>query len=285
MSCNRYTLIQEKDRIIHSDARLLYLSTAKYGGDWHSLPHTHDFTELFFVIGGSGQVSIENELYPVHVGDLFVINPNVEHTETSLNAQPLEYIVLGVENLQLSLQNEDDDRFCVVHFQNHMEDILFYLHTMQREIEAKPVGYEMVCQDFLDILVIQLMRQTKFSAALVPLNRRSSHICALVRRYIDNHYKEEITLEHLAQIAHVSKYHVVHIFSKEYGISPISYLAMRRIEESRQLLITTDFSLSYIAHTLGFSSSSYFSQAFRKLEGVSPTEYRRTHKQQRTEQR
>lgn len=180
MSCNRYTLIQEKDRIIHSDARLLYLSTAKYGGDWHSLPHTHDFTELFFVIGGSGQFSIENELYPVHVGDLFVINPNVEHTETSLNAQPLEYIVLGVENLQLSLQNEEDDRFCVVHFQNHMEDILFYLHTMQREIEAKPVGYEMVCQDFLDILVIQLMRQTKFSAALVPLNRRSSHICALV---------------------------------------------------------------------------------------------------------
>lgn len=58
MSCNRYTLIQEKDRIIHSDARLLYLSTAKYGGDWHSLPHTHDFTELFFVIGGSGQFSI-----------------------------------------------------------------------------------------------------------------------------------------------------------------------------------------------------------------------------------
>ena len=70
MSCNRYTLIQEKNRIIHSDARLLYLSTAKYGGDWHSLPHTHDFTELFFVIGGSGQFSIENELYPVHVGDI-----------------------------------------------------------------------------------------------------------------------------------------------------------------------------------------------------------------------
>ena len=97
MSCNRYNLIQEKDRIIHSDARLLYLSTAKYGGDWHSLPHTHDCTELFLVTGGSGQFSIENELYPVHVGDLFIINPNVEHTETSLNAQPLEYIVLGVE--------------------------------------------------------------------------------------------------------------------------------------------------------------------------------------------
>lgn len=53
MSCNRYTLIQEKNRIIHSDARLLYLSTAKYGGDWHSLPHTHDFTELFLSLEGA----------------------------------------------------------------------------------------------------------------------------------------------------------------------------------------------------------------------------------------
>lgn len=281
MSCNRYTLIQEQNRIIHSDARLLYLSDAKYGGDWQSQPHTHDCTELFFVIGGSGQVSIENERYPIHTGDLLVINPTVEHTEISINAKPLEYIVLGVENLHLSLQNHQDDRFCIVHFQNHMEDLLFYLRTIQQEMEKKPVGYEMVCQDFLDILVIQLMRQTKFSATLVPVNQRSSHICALVRRYIDNHYKEEVTLEHLAQIAHVSKYYVVHIFSKEYGISPISYLAMRRIEESRQLLTTTDFSLSYIAHTLGFSSSSYFSQAFRKLEGISPMEYRRTHKQQK----
>lgn len=170
--------------------------------------------QIFLLTGGSGQFSIENELYPFHVGDLFIINSNVEHTETSLNTHPLEYIVLGVENLQLFLQNEQDDRFCVVHFRNHMEELLFYLRTMQKEI----------------------------------------------------------TLGHLAQIAHVSKYHIVHIFSKEYGIFPISYLVIHRIEESRQLLTTTDFSLSYIAHTLRFSSSSYFSQAFRKFEGISPTE-------------
>lgn len=283
MSCDRYNMIQEKDRIVHSNAKLLYLSAAKYGGDWHSLQHTHDFAELFFVVGGNGQFCIEEERYPVHIGDLLVVNPNVEHTEKSLDAQPLEYIVLGVENLQLSVQNNPDDRFCIVHFQNKFDEILLYLRTMQHEIETKAPCYNILCQDLLDIIVLQLMRQTEFSATLVPVSRRAGQICATIRRYIDAHYKEEITLETLEQASHVSKYHIVHLFSKEYGISPISYLAMRRIEESRQLLETTDFSLTYIAQTLGFSSGSYFSQSFRKLEGCSPMEYRRTHKQKKGE--
>ena len=72
---------------------------------------------------------------------------------------------------------------------------------------------------------------------------------------------------------------MVHAFSREYGISPINYLISRRIQESRYLLSTTDHSLSQIAHMLGFSSPSYFSQSFRKLSGMSPMEYR---KQQRS---
>lgn len=68
---------------------------------------------------------------------------------------------------------------------------------------------------------------------------------------------------------------MVHAFSREYGVSPINYLISRRIQESRYLLSDTDHSLSQISHMLGFSSPSYFSQSFRKLEGMSPMEYRK----------
>ena len=73
----------------------------------------------------------------------------------------------------------------------------------------------------------------------------------------------------------MNKYYLVHSFSKEYGVSPINYLIGRRIEESRYLLADTNHSLSQISHMLGFSSPSYFSQSFRKLEGISPMEYRK----------
>ena len=68
----------------------------------------------------------------------------------------------------------------------------------------------------------------------------------------------------LAEVAHVNKYHLSHTFQREYGISPISYLITRRIREGRHMLENTSYSLSQIAHSIGFSSPSYFSQSFRK---------------------
>ena len=82
-------------------------------------------------------------------------------------------------------------------------------------------------------------------------------------------------LEQLAQLAHLNKFYLAHAFRREFGTSPISYLISRRIEESRFLLRETDHTLSLIAQILGFSSLSYFSQCFRRVEGISPMEYRR----------
>lgn len=100
----------------------------------------------------------------------------------------------------------------------------------------------------------------------------------MVRRYIDNHFKENLSLDQLAQLAHLNKYYLAHSFRREFGVSPINYLMSRRIEESRFLLRETDHPLSLIAQILGFSSLSYFSQCFRRMEGVSPLEYRRRHR-------
>ena len=254
--------------------KLLYVSTAKYGGDWHSLMHTHACTELFYVVGGMGQFKVAEKLIPVSPDDLVIVNPNVEHTEVSLNASPLEYIVLGVEGMEFAADENGDRRYSAFNFHSGREDILPYLRGMLREIEQKSAGYEVVCQDLLEVLVVKLMRHTDFSLTVTPA-QQSSKECAEARRYIDSNFKENISLDQLAELTHVNKYYLVHSFSKEYGVSPINYLIGRRIEESRYLLADTNHSLSQISHMLGFSSPSYFSQSFRKLEGISPMEYQK----------
>lgn len=277
MSNDRYELTERgSSPIDRSSIKLRYVSTAKYGGDWHSLMHTHACTELFYVVGGVGRFQIEEKLLPVAADDLVIINPNVEHTEVSLNSNPLEYIVLGVEGLEF--EHAGERQYAQVDFRGGGEEILFFLRAMLREIETKAEGYELVCQDLLEVLLVRLIRRTDSALTLVPSGRRSSKECAVARRYIDRHFKENITLDMLSELAHVNKYYLVHSFSKEYGISPINYLISRRIRESRYLLGSTDHSLSQISHMLGFSSPSYFSQSFRRLEGISPLEYR---KQQR----
>lgn len=276
MSTNRYDLeAPGASPVDRASTRLLYVSTAKYGGDWHSMMHTHACAEIFYVVGGVGQFKIEELVLPVGPDDMVVVNPNVEHTEVSLNASPLEYIVIGVEGLEFSAGEEQDARYCAVNFRGAREDVLHTLRSLLREIEEKAAGYGIVCQDLLEVLLVRLMRRTDFSLTPAPPRRRSSKECAAVRRYIEGHFKENITLDLLAQLTHLNKYYLVHVFSEEYGVSPINYLISRRIAESRLLLADTDHSLSQISHMLGFSSPSYFSQSFRRLEGASPLEYRK----------
>lgn len=275
MSTNRYDFTIHENSGIRNAAKLLYVSSARYGGDWHSTPHTHSCTELFYVTGGSGQFYIENQIYPVSTHDLIIVNPQVEHTELSLNTSPLEYIVLGIEGLELSIADGSGNQFCIVNFRSIKDTLLFYLQNMLREVAAKTPGHEVICQNLMEILVVHLTRQTNYSATLTPIKSKTSRLGLSVHRYIDAHFKENINLDLLAEINHVSKYYMVHAFTEEYGISPINYMIACRIREARLLLKTTDYSQSVISRSLGFSSPSYFSQAFRKIEKMSPTEYRK----------
>lgn len=279
MSNNRYELMQSNS--LRKTAKLLYISSAKYGGDWHSVQHTHNCSELFYVIEGQGQFLIENQTYPVAVNDLVIVNPNVLHTEVSLNASPLKYIVLGIEGLELTATSKTDDtNFCIINLKSIKDTVLLHLQSMLSEIETKKPGYDVICQDLMEILIVLLGRQTNFSTILTPICKKTNRLCGITKRYIDTHYQENITLDLLSQINHVSKYHLAHAFTEEYGISPINYLISKRISEAEHLLTTTDFSLSLISSTTGFSSSSYFAQIFKKQKGMSPTEFRKKSRQE-----
>ena len=277
MSRSHYTVDKELSYTIRGTAKLLNIASAKYGGDWHSVPHTHNHVELFYIIGGKGQFLINDQLYPVNTNHLVIINPNVIHTEVSLNAQPLEYIVLGVDGIELSISGTSNGQFCILdHFESL--DMASCLRNILREMEMKQPGYEDVCQAFMEILIIRLMRSTGLSlpseTSAVSTNRQ----CAAVRRYIDLHFKEALTLEQLAEEGHMNKFYLSHAFKREYGVSPINYMISRRIEESKYLLAETDLSMSQIAQLLGFSSLSYFSQVFHRTQSISPKEYRQSQK-------
>ena len=275
MSTNRYDISPQDHASLRSATRLLYISSARYSGDWHSTPHTHSCCELFYITGGTGHFFIEGQIYPVSTNDLIFVNPHIQHTEIGVSAVPLEYIVLGIDGLELSALDQSNNTHCIVNFRSVKDTILFYLQTMLRERESSTPGYETVCQDLTEILIIMFLRQAKNSVTLTPILKKSSKLCVSVRRYIDMHYKENINLDVLAQLSHVSKYYLVHAFTKEYGISPMNYLIQKRIEEAKLLLKNDDFSLSLISRMLGFSSPSYFSQIFKKNEHMTPNEYRK----------
>lgn len=254
--------------------RLSYLSKTQYSEEWNSNLHTHGCAELFFITDGHGRFRTQYEEFPVAIHDLIVVNAHVPHTELSQMDSPLEYIVLGVEGLEAMGGSEG---YAMLHLHSGWRELTACLELMLQETAETRPGFEEVCRHLLEVVLIRLTRQNMLSLSGEPADPRSSRECALVRRYIDNHFKENLKLDQLAQLVHVNKYYLAHTFRREFGVSPINYLISRRVEESRFLLRETDHHLSLIAQMLGFSSPSYFSQCFRRVEGVSPMEYRRAH--------
>ena len=114
MSRSHYSFKKNQSFTIRGTAKLLNVASAKYGGDWHSVPHTHNHMELFYIVGGKGQFLIQDQLHPVNANNLVIINPNVTHTEVSLNAQPLEYIVLGIEGVELKTGTTNNGQFSIL---------------------------------------------------------------------------------------------------------------------------------------------------------------------------
>ena len=277
MSHTNYAFSLMKEPSPRQQMILRNVASAKYGGDWHSIPHAHSYTELFYIIGGDGQFQINGRLFPVHSNQLVVVNPNVIHTEVSYEAHPLEYIVLGIEGLELTISGSDEERYCLYSFPEH-NIVLSCMQSVLQEMQDRNAEYQTLCLAYMDIIMVQLIRNASVSVTQTQSRFPSNRQCAAVRHYIDQHYKENITLDLLAEQVSINKYYMAHTFKSEYGVSPINYLITCRIREGKRLLTETDLSLSQIATVLGFSSSSYFSQSFRNAEGVSPTEYRKTNR-------
>ena len=98
--------------------------------------------------------------------------------------------------------------------------------------------------------------------------------CIKIKNYIDSHYSQNITLDFLSNLTYMNKFHLVHTFTKQIGLSPINYAINKRIQEAKNLLSTTNYSIRDIASIVGFSNSSYFSQMFKKIIGITPKNYR-----------
>lgn len=263
---------------ISSEVMLLSASSSRYEGDWPSIPHTHTFTELFYVRDGQGQFLIEDEVFPIAKDDLIIINPHISHTEISTGTPPLSYFTLSVDGICFSFH--DRRQFHIFNCRERMTDLLFYFHTLFEELDARSEGYDDVCRHMLDILIIQLRRLTDSAFTVIPAQHPSRE-CAQLKRYIDSNYSEAITLDTLSGISHLNKYYLSHEFARYYGISPINYLNRRRIDVCKELLENTDYGISDIAALTGFSSQSYLSQSFRRHCGMTAGDYRQMSRQKR----
>lgn len=97
-----------------------------------------------------------------------------------------------------------------------------------------------------------------------------------VMRHIDERLAEQVPLAMLAGLARLSTYHFSRAFKQSFGMPPHRFHCHRRIERAKALLMNREMSVTQVGVTLGFSSASSFTMAFRKVTGMAPSDYRRS---------
>ncbi|MNI44514.1 Bifunctional transcriptional activator/DNA repair enzyme AdaA [compost metagenome] len=95
-----------------------------------------------------------------------------------------------------------------------------------------------------------------------------------IKRYIDAHYRENISLKSIAGEFYMNAVYLGRLFRKTYGVYFNDYLLELRIQEAKKLLRQSDLRMYEIAGRVGFQNADYFVTQFEKLEQISPSEYR-----------
>ena len=98
---------------------------------------------------------------------------------------------------------------------------------------------------------------------------------SIVKSFLDEHYSEKLSLESVASHFFIDKHYLARLFKEQYGVTLVTYLQQVRITHAKRMLRFTDKSIEEIGLECGIGELNYFSRVFKKLEGVSPSEFRR----------
>ncbi|BCN29713.1 helix-turn-helix domain-containing protein [Anaeromicropila herbilytica] len=96
-----------------------------------------------------------------------------------------------------------------------------------------------------------------------------------IEDYISENYNKQISLVHLANYVGFSSYYLSKLMKEAFDINYCEYLTKIRVEKAKDLLQEREFTISEISYKVGYSEPKYFSNVFRKMEGISPSEYRK----------
>jgi AraC-like DNA-binding protein len=109
---------------------------------------------------------------------------------------------------------------------------------------------------------------------LVRQENAEPPVITKAKKYIEEHQTEEVSLAEVAKAVNTSSFYFCKMFRKVTGINFTDYVARLRIERAKNLLLNPNLRVSEIAYEVGFQSLTHFNRVFKRILGLSPTDYR-----------
>lgn len=262
------------------------------GDSWKSYPepltrmHFHNCMELGLLLTGKGRLHIGGEILPFEAPCLVIAPPNVPHAHTVEEGQVCcwNWIYVDPQTLLPELsprlsgmlseyQRQVHGNDCVLQGTDHPE-ILSLLRMIAGELEKRQVHYHHTVRALFNALFLLLLRSCSGTVKSDRYTGSQLGSIAPAIAYIAENYMEEVSIDDLSRLCHISTSHFRRVFKQVLGWSPLDYVQMVRIDRACVLLYNCSQSVTEIGLQVGYPSPSSFNRQFRRIHGVSPSRWR-----------
>ena len=228
---------------------------------------------IHYVITGKGYFKVEGKTYELQARDCFLVYPNQEILYYADQKDPWVYCWIGFSGSDAPsiLRATDFSPKSPVLFNCPFGD----------EIQKNFLQiYSLRGSHFKNAVAMTGTLYTALALFMRDTGRQKGTYDEYVQKsieYISSQYSYHITVEEIAQYVGISRSHLFRAFQNCLGQSPKEYLTSFRLKQACLLLKTSNLSITSIANSVGFYNSLYFSKAFHKVKGMSPTQYQKKH--------
>ncbi len=246
-------------------------------GNFFREKHWHRSIEIFAVFEGSIRLFLNDKPYSLESGQFILINSNEIHSIDAVKPNRTVVLQIALKTFEEYYTGEQFIQF--VHRNLACDDELMeLLKRIFETYQKKEYGYALQVKGdyyYLLHLLITQYRKNNVTADMLHKNKRLNRLSTIIN-YMKENYKEELTLENVAEVFGYAPAYLSRMFQKYAGINYKDYLCNIRMEYAFKELLNTDHTISETALNNGFPNSKAFSREFRKKYGMLPSEYRKT---------
>jgi AraC-like DNA-binding protein len=255
--------------------------------------------ELLYVKNGEIIVQIEHDSYHGIPGDLFLFKPRQAHSIRQIGTVPLHQ-----PHVHFDLIQQPDSPDVKISF-NRLQDMTDSEKSWFRPDLCSEPPFQLPNRFRFrnplpfETMLMELIHEMEHQLPFYELKARSTFLglwtfllrewykeehpdwmtnwemYMLLKPYLLTNLHRQVSLDEMAQCSRMSKTSLIRFFRAAFGVTPVKYHQLLRIEKAKELIQFSSAPITRISDELGFDSIHAFSRAFRRLEGVAPTFYRR----------
>lgn len=243
----------------------------------------HNFYEFYFIANGKMIATINDKKYELDEDDYIVVPPMLYHSmepnKTYATGIAICFDAIGYEP---SIFKGKLNSFCkqllaniVATYSKNYNEAEFRPQILP-SLEEKDYAFGQALKSYVELLLINILQAYKQQSTEIEQTKNlKNNQAQKILKYIEIHFRENPSLQSIAENMGYSIPHICRLFKQTYNMSIVNFITRLKIDEAMKLIEQNEKSLGEISDMLSFNNVAYFSKIFKKHTDMTPSDYRK----------